>query len=609
MKYFLRLLTFTLLVCGFGCNSGIAQTFDKVIEGNSGSGVILDGNLILNNNAEKPILASQVSVTGGTLSRTCKPTGSSDVLLGNCSFSWTATASGQIMKIKSRPIPNIFKGQTCAAYFSYQYATIFGADNNAFKTYVTDGTNKKSSEVVLRATYDSSGSNSGDSNETFILGYPCSNATTPEIWVEHTASSTTIFGSDEFTLGKYNGMRAVPDGSSWVGSLHYAGATSCTWTRTNAALGAFPVNASCSTPTTLGQLTAPATKIPGFTIPTVKPGKYVVVVSSFFSTGTSGADGTLAISDGTQTVYAGNIGADTTNSRGPTIQSTLTYSTTQSNVTIQIYGAASSGNLNVSAGVAGLRELKFDVFYYPLNGTAYSNVVHASCINNPDCQNNFSAKISATGVVSDENYSFINGNCVISGTSINTCTWDTARFSVAPVCVLTSETSQVSWNAGNPTATGAVFTTTNSGGTAIAGITQIHCSRSGTDVKPWGPVPLLSGMVSSNSTSSIRNEFASFSGGAYATNCTASPCTVVDPSSPFLTSVIRNSQGNYTFNFANATWSGANYLCTHSLNNFVTGSGFCYIPTRSQTSMNMICVTGAGAAVDVSGVIDCKGPR
>jgi hypothetical protein len=59
--------------------------------------------------------------------------------------------------------------------------------------------------------------------------------------------------------------------------------------------------------------------------------------------------------------------------------------------------------------------------------------------------NEFSAKVSSTGVVSAENLDFINGNCSISATSQFTCNFNSSIFTVAPNCslVLSANTASV----------------------------------------------------------------------------------------------------------------------------------------------------------------------
>jgi hypothetical protein len=59
------------------------------------------------------------------------------------------------------------------------------------------------------------------------------------------------------------------------------------------------------------------------------------------------------------------------------------------------------------------------------------------CRRPSDCENVLSAKVSSTGVVSDENLDWVNGDCVFSSGSY-VCTFNSGIFSVTPNCSITS---------------------------------------------------------------------------------------------------------------------------------------------------------------------------
>lgn len=253
----------------------------------------------------------------------------------------------------------------------------------------------------------------------------------------------------------------------------------------------------------------------------------------------------------------------------------------------------------------------------PIQGASNVIGVPASCINNPDCANNFSAKVSLAGVVSDESYSFINGNAVVTSTSLFTITWDTARFSVAPNCTATTTVSGVNGIVrlqGQATTTGVAFFTTNQNGgssTAQAIDFNITCSRAGTDVKPWGPIPWLTGMISNDLSTSQRNVTLEFAGAATAsTTCTSNPCTVRNPSLAGL-SVAWVSAGLQTVTFPANTWRSVDdYTCQASLTSFAGSNGPAITAVKaSATSLTVTCTSGSGGVVNCAGVISCWGPR
>lgn len=241
----------------------------------------------------------------------------------------------------------------------------------------------------------------------------------------------------------------------------------------------------------------------------------------------------------------------------------------------------------------------------PLSGTSNVIGVPASCINNPDCANNFSAKVSSGGVVSDENYSFINANGAAGGTGVWTYTWDTSRFSVAPNCVVTvSDTTSSAWRINAISTSSITIVTQDNTFAGAARGAILNCSRAGTDVKPWGPIPWLTGMVSSNTTTTQVILKTGFGGAAQTTACTGSPCTLY--SNEGITSVTRTGTGVYNINFAAGTFSVAPVCMISSYQNRTFLKG-----TFSTTlyEFTAFSVGTTPAAADISGDVVCYGPR
>jgi len=103
----------------------------------------------------------------------------------------------------------------------------------------------------------------------------------------------------------------------------------------------------------------------------------------------------------------------------------------------------------------------------------------ASC-NSIECETEFSGNISSTGVVSDENYDFLSGNCTTAATT-NTCSFNAAIFSSAPNCTIGKQ-SVGEQAISSVSASGFTITYYNSAGSGGAKTgTYIHCQRSGTD--------------------------------------------------------------------------------------------------------------------------------
>jgi hypothetical protein len=141
----------------------------------------------------------------------------------------------------------------------------------------------------------------------------------------------------------------------------------------------------------------------------------------------------------------------------------------------------------------------------------------------------FSAKVSAAGVVSDENVDFINGNCALS-TSTFTCSYNAGIFNTAPNCtVSTPAQSYYIFNTNN--LANVQVTTQSSGGILTAQPFTISCQKSGSDAKQGVQVYKSIPKVSQNenvfsaqvsSTGVVNTENVDFING----NCTSAQPSV-----------------------------------------------------------------------------------
>lgn len=185
---------------------GYAQVTDRVVEANGMLGVIAPVDLVKNSDFEKNV---NDVINDGTLTQVC--TGA-DVILGKCSGKWATATSGHSLRMLVKDtVPNAWFGGNCVAYFTYQFASVAGADTTAFKAYVRNGAlDKISQEVVLTATYDSLAINQGRSNLEKRLIFKCPDAgDAAYLTIEHTASSSTIFNIDDAHVTQYNGVESM----------------------------------------------------------------------------------------------------------------------------------------------------------------------------------------------------------------------------------------------------------------------------------------------------------------------------------------------------------------------------------------------------------------
>ena len=517
---------------------GYAQTTGKVLEANAALGIQSVPNYVVNSNAEKN--TNSILQSGGTLSRDCS---GPEVIDGTCSFDWISDTSGQYLKFTANPINAGKLGANCAAYVRYQLDTL-GA---AASTYIVveDGSgNAISPQVALSNTYNSvAAANAGNMLLAIIPGYPCKPSQENRFAIYRSASTSSRIHFDEVHVIDYPNPTSVPQGSSLIGYMTQTGAAGCTYNETTSSgltnFVALGTGSGCNAWSAFGLVTATGTNDHRPVVARIEPNTLVSVsVKGAFSNLAAG-NCFWRLSDGTNTY---NPQAQNNNAVGtmPALTFKIPYTTAQTNVTYTLQAAddQASGCRYGDASTSSQQSWFFE--QTPLTGSS-NTIVPASCINNPDCQNSFSAKVSSAGVVSDEDYSFINGNASISATSTYALTWDTNRFSVAPNCTATianSATAVIFQEITTSTTGVSIRILASTTGANLAASFHIRCSRAGTDVKPWGPIPWLTGMVSSNSTSSLKMEYAIMTTGT---------CTPSKTSSSWITGSGTNMGTTCTF--------------------------------------------------------------
>lgn len=508
---------------------GFAQTTGKVLEANAALGIQSVPNFVINSNAEKNTNA--ILQSGGTLSRDCS---GPEVINGTCSFDWISDTSGQYLKFTANTMPEGSKGFTCSAYMRFQMDTL-GAAASAY-VVVEDGSgNAISPQTQLYATYNSvAAANDGTTGLALVEGYPCKPNQENRFAIYRSASTSARIHFDEVHVVQFPNAMAAPARAA--------------------------TNEASYTPTYTGFGTVSTSNMKWYV-----DGAYLYVYGSFVVGTPTAVEARMSLPTGytsSSTISTLMLCGDASRNANATTlfrqgilcepsTSYITFAVQQDTVNLQTKatgtGFSGTGNtIQINAKI-------------PIAGANNANAIPASCINNPDCMNNFAARISSAGTVSDENFSFINGNAGLS-TSTFTVTFDSNRFSVAPICQCTvvdvgGTTSQRDCQIQTVSTTQVVYgTTAQTSGTtsATAYGVSLTCSRAGTDVKPWGPIPWLTGMVSSNKPSSIVYIDGRSGGASDGTNCTGT-CTVYD-GSPGVTST-RTGTGTYEVNVPAGTCS------------------------------------------------------
>lgn len=214
---------------------------------------------------------------------------------------------------------------------------------------------------------------------------------------------------------------------------------------------------------------------------------------------------------------------------------------------------------DVSYNAFGDAEGYLIVTYFP----PVSQVISTRCNSNPAlCENEFTAYITAAGVVSQENVDWIDGNCSAGGTS-NTCTFKTGIFTVAPNCTFgKAGVGEQAYNSISSTGFGISFWNSAGSGGAKTD-TMVQCSKQGADygvnrtiIGTFQEVPRYTNIAKPKT---IRYAFGGTSATlASPTNCGASPCVEVYDSAAAVSPPTRSGTGQYaSVTIANGTFKNS----------------------------------------------------
>ena len=297
-------------------------------------------------------------------------------------------------------------------------------------------------------------------------------------------SSGNITGDIYLDDSKIDPSMAIgsSDQSRIAGESYFAGTASALCARTSTTLGALTCNAALPGPTivrsSLGVFETTDSNFLRQTVTNLPAGTYKAKFIFASNMNTAAAGTSFAINDGTTTCFGVEGNGGTAARAAGTIECSFAYTSSGTRV-FELYAASTANQLEIgnerTSPAAGT---KFILEYFG-SGQTYSSQCGANCVDT------FTAKISAAGVVSDENVDWINGNMTISGTSVFTGTYATGAFTVIPNCRITSALStsgggQSSLRNAMSTAT-LEYATFSSAGGLQANAVNIACTKTGAD--------------------------------------------------------------------------------------------------------------------------------
>jgi hypothetical protein len=327
----------------------IAQTTPNANLGNTAINLFPNGGMEpdLNNNNR---ITKDWTASGGTL---LGVTSGSNFMYGKGTLTWDSSAASQTLTHAAISIPNGIKGQnglmTCDFYVQ--------TGTPSYKFQIFDGTN-----VLNEINVTTNGKHSVN----FI--YPTSGSLQPRLL--SVDSNEPLISIDGCSLGLATNISNVSQ-AQFVGSIKYAGATNCLWSRTGAGSDSFDnfaADTDCPSATVTGQASAPGTKIPAIVLNNLGPGRYVFIASGSFVKG--GATDNLVFfrfSDGTNVSQVSGVYSASNVGSGSTIVGEILRNNSAGSLTVNLQGlTAATGNSVQIVNNLTTSEFTISAYRYPL---------------------------------------------------------------------------------------------------------------------------------------------------------------------------------------------------------------------------------------------------
>jgi len=600
MKTLILLTSFFTLTC-FGIGS---TTTTKQIKNINGS--FTSDNTIYNSGFE--LGSGGWTASGGTFSTT---TTAANVGRGSVAGSFDGSAAAQTLTSSAITIPAGLYGKNAVISCNVQGAsatlTVAAWDGSANLSVATP--------ITSQATYARTSVNFiAPTSGTVAVQFKTVAVNEPIIYID----DCYIGAADTFNISQVSQ-------ATYVGSIKWAGTSSCSWSTSSASFANFAADADCPTATVDGLVTAPGTKIPAAVITNAQPGVYVFVAQGQLINSGSAGVCNIRFSDGTSNFGSGTLYGSASQNMTPLgLEGPVTYTTTQSSLTVNIQGRAEAGTCNLSNDVSG-REQSIAVYRYPLTSELAVR---------PE-QSNFgwtayTPTYVGLGTVtsSTANYRRVGDNLELRGT-LTTGTVTAATVSVSlptglttattPIIQATQSCGQVlSGQTGSnimyvicPAASatlnfsvqnGSNFATNTVLGTNFIASSTLITWDATVAISGWNAnqnAPILVGSVTSGSPGAERLERAKI-------EITGATCIVTDTSLSGWITCTRTSTGRADVTFAAGLFS-ATPACAGSGE---SGSRFVVIqPTSTTAGFFSIYAPPAGDFVNEKGRIMCMGPR
>jgi hypothetical protein len=225
---------------------------------------------------------------------------------------------------------------------------------------------------------------------------------------------------DNCFIGKASNITREIGSAHFVGSLTYD-SPNCQWNNTSASYSDFPIDSDCVASNITGSIQSPDTAIPAIKIPNVRTDGYYDVRFNGLLYASTTTECRFSISSSSNYENQGDLwvkGVDTSNihqNRATTSANGSFRFSDTGDKTLRIisYRVTGTGNCSVYGNSTNDLSAKFTVHFYPDDT---STIVTQDTELNAKTANVLSASLTNTGVVSTENFDFIDGNGSWNGT-------------------------------------------------------------------------------------------------------------------------------------------------------------------------------------------------
>lgn len=280
-------------------------------------------------------------------------TSGSNLLTGKGSITWDSTAAAQTLTGKAIIVPNGLKGKNCELALD-SVMTPSGTATHTFSAW--DGSNTLASVPIVSSVNPVQAS----------VNFPCPTSGTIAWRLTSVASNEPLIAIDDGYFGRARNVGSVSQATEY-GSLSYSGTAGCQWTTTSTSFANFAADTDCPTASVTGNATAPGTKIPGITFPSLPPGDYYAVVQATLADNTGDGNACyFQISDGSTTNGHTQLFTSGVVNHHGGIGARFSYSTGQGSTTFQVRGASdNAGNTCDIINAVGNNRFGISVFRYP----------------------------------------------------------------------------------------------------------------------------------------------------------------------------------------------------------------------------------------------------